>query len=167
MDNHSGMIAAIKPNDAILLSILTIVYASDDREVIEKFLMHKNRNGESILTIVNVQESDLSIHYELLSKMEKRFLCDSDESLDPYLWDNINPTLITSINDDTYLCNVLKLCNWKEYSGGSKKKIFHYICDMNFNKSLHFIKKVTSFQQFLELILSIGKCQTILLINLQ
>ena len=157
MDNHSGMIAALKSNDTILMSILTIIYGSNNHEVIEKFLYQKNKDGETIIKIVVAHESDLSIHCELLRRMEKNVQCDSNQSQDQWSKDNICPTIVITIKNEKNLRNVLEVCKWNEYSEESKKIIFHYICGKNFNECLHYIKRIISFKSFLKLILSSGK----------
>ena len=86
------MIAALQSNDTILMSILSIIYVSNDNDVIDKFLHHKNDANKSILKLVIAQGSRLSIHCELLNKMEQDFhRSSSTPQLDQCLKDNIGP----------------------------------------------------------------------------
>ena len=93
------MIAALKSNDKTLMSILSIIYGSNDLDLIGKFLHQKNKKEETILKIVIAHDSDLSIHCELLNKMEQDFHREcSIETLDQCLKNNIGPHRIAEMS---------------------------------------------------------------------
>ena len=92
------MIAALNSNDTVLMSILSIVYGSNDSKesiFMDKFLHHKNDGNETIMKLVIAQGSDFSIHCDLLNKMERNFHRNhtdpSKQSLDLCLRNNIGP----------------------------------------------------------------------------
>ena len=110
------MIAALKSNDNTLMSILSIIYVSNDDHVIDKFLHQKNDDEETILKIVIAQGSNLSIHCTLLNKMEQIFHRNfSTTTLDQCLMNNIGPHRIAqkSIKEENGIINS-KNC-WQQF----------------------------------------------------
>ena len=65
-------------------------------------------------------------------------------------------TLVTCISDEKILQTVFETCNWEEFTDDCKKIIFHHICDKNFINCLHFVRSITTFDDFVQQILSTG-----------
>ena len=89
------MIAALNSNDTTLMSILSIIYGSDNPKFLDEFLHHKNDDNETIMQLVIAQGTEFAIHCDLINKMERDFHRNhsdlSKESLDECLRSNIGP----------------------------------------------------------------------------
>ena len=74
--NNASMIAASKGAGNVLMSLLGIItYGSHDKELIDEYLHHKNKRGQTILKLVISQDAPMSLHRDFLIKAEKDFHC--------------------------------------------------------------------------------------------